>query len=379
MLVSCWGLLGVVGIALGAFSALRSPLSALNTLHSLLLNSPSTSSIQTKRCPKGHLNSADRKFCKECGAKLPEMPAKISVLLCPKTKLKAGKYCPTGSRKLFAASSVPQVCTFHKPTPTYPAVTRLTNFSAIDDNPSWGPDGRIAFESHRDGLPEIYIMNADGSDQTRLTNNDASDHDPSVGPDGRIVFVSNRDGDWDIYVMNGDGSNQTRLTYNSENDFNPNWGQDGRITFVSKVGEGFELFMVEPSLNNRITQLTHCSAHFGELSICKDGRIVFVENWAYNNEICVMDGDGTDIKRLTNNSFPDNSPTSNSDGRIAFTSHRDGNGEIYIMSSDGSKQLRLTNNPENEWKPAWGPDGRIAFVSNRDGNAEIYLMKAPPK
>ena len=42
--------------------------------------------------------------------------------------------------------------------------------------------GKIAFFSYRDGDYEIYVMNADGSNQTRLTNNPAGDRAPSWGP-----------------------------------------------------------------------------------------------------------------------------------------------------------------------------------------------------
>ena len=67
------------------------------------------------------------------------------------------------------------------------------------------------------------------------------------------------------------------------------------------------------------------------------------------------------------------------DGKIAFSSDRDGNGEIYVMDADGSNLTRLTNNPANDgfFGVAWSPDGtRIAFVSERDGNWEIYVMNA---
>ena len=49
-----------------------------------------------------------------------------------------------------------------------------------------GQNGKIAFESSRDGgLPEIYVVNPDGSGQTRLTNSPDVDSEPAFSPDGR--------------------------------------------------------------------------------------------------------------------------------------------------------------------------------------------------
>ena len=70
-----------------------------------------------------------------------------------------------------------------------------------------GANGRIAFESNRDGNLEIYSMNPDGSDQVNLTNDPAEDPDPVWSPDGtRIAFVTASEGHRNIYVMNADGS-----------------------------------------------------------------------------------------------------------------------------------------------------------------------------
>ena len=43
------------------------------------------------------------------------------------------------------------------------------------------------------------------------------------------------------------------------------------------------------------------------------------------------------------------------EGKIAFASDRDGNDEIYMINVDGSEQVRLTNNPANDWYPSFSP------------------------
>src|SRR5205823_1094199 len=64
-------------------------------------------------------------------------------------------------------------------------------------------------------------------------------------------------------------------------------------------------------------------------------------------------------------------------GKIAFASDRSDNFEIYVMNGDGSELTRLTDNPATDVSPSWSPDGtKIAFVSSRDGNPEIYVMSA---
>ena len=78
-----------------------------------------------------------------------------------------------------------------------------------------GALGHIAFRAYVDGNADIYVINADGSNQTRLTDDQEFSTMPRWSPDGsKIAFVSNRLGQITaIYVMDADGSNQTLLTH----------------------------------------------------------------------------------------------------------------------------------------------------------------------
>jgi TolB protein len=69
-------------------------------------------------------------------------------------------------------------------------------------------------------------------------------------------------------------------------------------------------------------------------------------------------------------------PVFSPDGtRIAFISTRDGNSEIYVMNRDGSNVQRLTNNPAIDSTPTWSPNGaQIAFTSERTGSPQVYIM-----
>jgi hypothetical protein len=108
------------------------------------------------------------------------------------------------------------------------------------------------------------------------------------------------------------------------------------------------------------------------------GRIAFVSDRDGDNEIYVMNADGSGQTNLTNDNANDWGPAWSPDGqRIAFTSDRDGDNEIYVMNADGSEQTRLTDHWDHVWGPSWSPDGQhIAFVSNRDEGFQIYVMNA---
>ena len=100
-----------------------------------------------------------------------------------------------------------------------------------------GANGKIVFQSTRDGNGEIYIMNPDGTGQTNLTNDRADDSRPVLSPDGKkVVFVSDRGGNEDVYLMDTDPTTNdaTNLTDSSSaRDLEPAFSPDGKVDFTS--------------------------------------------------------------------------------------------------------------------------------------------------
>jgi Tol biopolymer transport system component len=149
----------------------------------------------------------------------------------------------------------------------------------------------------------------------------------------------------------------------------------GLPTDCSMDGANPENVSVMPGYTTTFTVTVTCSL--------SGGKIAFLSTRDGNQEIYVINPDGSGETRLTNDPDYDHSPAWSPDGmKIAFVSHRDGNDEIYVMNSDGSGVINLTNttytddDPVSNGEPAWSPDGsKIAFTSARGGkNGGIWVM-----
>jgi Tol biopolymer transport system component len=252
--------------------------------------------------------------------------------------------------------------------------TRLTNDAGTDQDAVWSPDGKqIAFRSTRDNpLGEIYVMNADGTEVVRLTNGSGFNGEPSWSKDGRqIVFTSTRDAvnpaiftadDQDLYVMNADGSGVIRLTDNNTNDQSPVFSPDGRsIAFTSERDHSGTLISGELYLMNadgtNVTRLTFQDGRVNHPSWDPHSRrLAFgISGSATGNGIYTLTLDILGFTRLTfDQTKRDDFPSWSADGsKLAFTSFRDDNDEIYVMNADGTEQTRLTVNPRFDGLPRW--------------------------
>ncbi|MEP6508298.1 MAG: DPP IV N-terminal domain-containing protein, partial [Gemmatimonadales bacterium] len=257
--------------------------------------------------------------------------------------------------------------------------------------PSPGLSGVIAFVSDRDGNPEIYTANADGSNVVRLTNDPAIDSDPVWSPDGkRIAFVSTRaapQGASDVYVMNADGSNVVRRTTVGRS-WSPAWSPNGRrIAFVAERN---------PASNSQIVYVMNVDANWqdpvrigfsgsrnaiteGEPAWSPDGgKIAFRSSGDYTAGLFIANADGSGIRPLLKTSSEGDikyvayrQPAWSPDGsKIAVVECQTATGTCFpssyikLINGDGSgdRTLQATSGYP---RPSWSPDGRtIAFSAS---------------
>ncbi|MYH95348.1 MAG: protein kinase [Acidimicrobiia bacterium] len=248
---------------------------------------------------------------------------------------------------------------------------------------------QIVFHSDRNSILDIFIVNANGTNQRKLTDNQGNNFDPSLSPDGTtIVFTSDRNGNHEIRVMNADGSSDERLTNNRATDADPAWSPNGtEIVFTTNRYGNYEIAVIKAdgSSGENAKRLTSTS-HQDRSPAWSGSKIAFIHNNGGDFEIAVMNDDGSDVDTLTSNPGDDEAPAWSSDGsKIAYTRgnpdpSRVNDFDIAVMNADGSNANArpILNTSTTEKLPVWSPDDtKIAFHSIRsNGDIEIWVMDA---
>jgi Tol biopolymer transport system component len=183
-------------------------------------------------------------------------------------------------------------------------ITQLTQAAGDKLDPTWSPDGKfIAYTAMIDNTHDLYILPAAGGQPVRITQNLWAAN-PDWSPNGqKLVFEDETDGGGsDIAWIPVGGGSRRKLTNGPQSsERNPVWSPDG-------------------------TQIAYCATY------------------DYQYEITVMNADGSNIKRLTNDPASDCEPAWSPDGRqIIFVSKRSGFENLYVMdATDGGNLRQLT-------------------------------------
>jgi len=280
----------------------------------------------------------------------------------------------------------------------------------------WSPDGkRLVFQSTRDPYKcdQIFVMNADGSDQRLVSTGKgrttcgyflkdnshvlyASTHEAAsecpAPPDRSKGYVWGVFPGYDIYVASLDGKIIKKLTdapgYDAEATVNY---KTNRIVYTSMASGDLDMWSMKPDGSAK-KQLTKGEGYDGGAVFSRDGRKLV---WRANHpkdpagmekyrallkdnltapmkmEIMVADADGSNAKTITNFGCASFAPTFTPDGRkILFSSNKhecDGRRfELFMMNLDGSGLEQVTNFGGFTSFPEFSPDGtRLVFASDR--------------
>lgn len=205
----------------------------------------------------------------------------------------------------------------------------LTQRQRDDKYPAWSPVGdKIVFTSYYrdDGIPQLFMMNTDGSEQTRLSERFAESY-ATWTPNAEFIMFVQTTGNLNVVYM--------RDKYSQY--------KDGEYKFDRSTDEGRLGSVSEPNLSLDGAVLAYTRAISSEKT---------------NIYIAPFVDRGATVIQLTDTGT-DRSPSWSPDGNwLVFTSGRDGNSEIYIMDGEGNQLTNLTNLASQDKDPAWQP---VAF------------------
>ncbi len=159
-----------------------------------------------------------------------------------------------------------------------------------------------------------------------------------------------------------------------------------QITFLSTRDGRGEIYVMDMDGSNQ-RRLTNNAIDETVLAWSPDGRYIVFDGIAHGTkdgaidgqrDIYVMDADGDNVRKLTDTPVQDMAPSWSPKGLyIAFAAGDGEQCDIYVMDADGGNPTNLTKSESFNTSPSWSPDGRqIAFLSDRDGNYEIFVMDA---
>lgn len=229
---------------------------------------------------------------------------------------------------------------------------------------------RLFFATNRDGQYEIYVR-SDGVN-TRLTNDSRFDSFwPKLSPDKKkILFYRTakgvHDGNYDgaeLWLMNADGTGQTKIRPKQTNSWtmqgHVEWSPDGAwLIMMGGIAGGIQAFITNPSGLNP-SQIT-TGTPILDPTFTSDGKILLVRG---NVVTELRDGLYISLYSGPGNHYD---PYCSPDGtKIAWLVNDDPLNpllwSVWIMERNGLNPRRLTNQSVLSSKPHWGPDGRIYF------------------
>jgi serine/threonine protein kinase len=184
----------------------------------------------------------------------------------------------------------------------------LPTLAGGDYDPAWSPDGtKIVFTSLRNsGRPQLYILDLEDNSVTPLSEKYAFDFQASWSPDGKqVIFASTRRQGQQLWLMNADGSDQQQFSEGANFIFTrPSWSPDGKmLIYTQYVSEGsIPRVFISPTSIENFEQFRLSNMPMRDAVYSPDGYWIAFEGWAVggNHDLYIMTATGVGVTALTN-------------------------------------------------------------------------------
>ena len=243
---------------------------------------------------------------------------------------------------------------------------------------SWTPDGKVVYMSAVSGNMDIWISDADGSNQKQLTKDQRTNNYLSVSPDGRtIVFVSDRAGMPSLWRMDIDGSNQRQLTSGQE-DYWPQVTPDGRWIVFASWRSGKQALWKMPIDGGEPTQLTDKFTYWPVIS--PDGKLIacgYDEQPGAPPRIALISIDGGDFVKTFDIPVTAAGPFRwSGDGKaVLYRNTRNVITNIWAQPIDGTAPKQLTDNKSDQiFDFDLSRDGKQLVLSRGTVTSDVVLI-----
>ncbi|WP_347925115.1 DUF5050 domain-containing protein [Pontimicrobium sp. SW4] len=227
----------------------------------------------------------------------------------------------------------------------------ITKHKRKDSSPVMSPNGEyIVFTSERVGWWKIWLLNLKTNTYKQLTDSKNAEYFPSWSPNSKeILFISSRNGSSQIFKMDANGKSQQNLTDDNKAYATPSWGKDNKIYYSIKMNGAYQIARMNPD-GTKKEVLTNSNGNklMPQLSNDKT-QLLYYGDASGNLEIYVLNLKQNKTTQLTNHPLMDmRARWSYDDKKIIFERGNKGsNHHIYIMDSNGSNVKKLTNNGYN--------------------------------